>query len=581
MVTRLAVALAALAASLALAPAAEAAPTPFGHACVPQSGVRFCPTVQLGDRVASWDGTPLDVDVTLPPAGDGPFPTLVMEHGFPGTKETYQATSPEGDNAGTYHDNNVFYAQQGYAVVTLSARGFGRSCGVPESRTSGCERGWTHIADHRFEVRDVQYLLGRLVDQGVARPDALGVTGLSGGGGRTVALAFLRDRIRLPGGELVPWRSPAGTPLRIAAAYGRWVWDDLASALAPNGRLRDDRTGRSLSPLGVFKRRWIDLLYIGGAGPGFIAPPGADPQADITNWRDATRADPDGSESRGIARLISRFIGGAAGIEGGTPAPIVLANGFTDELFPADEALRVAARARAAGGTARVMLGDFGHGWAGNVAVTQRTFNDAAAGFLRLHLQPGTGGRDVDAATVYVSSCPKGEAGRLLSAPDGFDELARDRVVLRGRGSERIGSRGGSRTVATALDGASGDWCKGVASRRDRRAATYERRSRGDTMVGSPAITARVRVRGDGGQLAARLWDVDDGRQRLIARGVYRLEDDQRGRIRFQLHPNAYRFARGNRIRLELLGRDEPYAQRSDERFTVTVSRLRLSLPVR
>ena len=43
----------------------------------------------------------------------------------------------------------VFYARQGYAVVTLSARGFGRSCGTPASRSDGCERGWTHIADQQ------------------------------------------------------------------------------------------------------------------------------------------------------------------------------------------------------------------------------------------------------------------------------------------------------------------------------------------------------------------------------------------------------------------------------------------------
>ena len=50
---------------------AQAAPTPFGHACAPQAGVRFCPTSDLAQRVPSWDGTPLDVDVTLPPSPRG------------------------------------------------------------------------------------------------------------------------------------------------------------------------------------------------------------------------------------------------------------------------------------------------------------------------------------------------------------------------------------------------------------------------------------------------------------------------------------------------------------------------------
>jgi hypothetical protein len=58
--------------TLALLPASAAAapPAPFGHACAPKDGVRFCPTTGLADRVASFDGVPLDVDVTLPPSGD-------------------------------------------------------------------------------------------------------------------------------------------------------------------------------------------------------------------------------------------------------------------------------------------------------------------------------------------------------------------------------------------------------------------------------------------------------------------------------------------------------------------------------
>ena len=63
---RLAVPLALAVAGL-LAPAAEAAPpNPFGHACAPQDGVLFCPTATDAERVPSFDGVPLDVDVTLP-----------------------------------------------------------------------------------------------------------------------------------------------------------------------------------------------------------------------------------------------------------------------------------------------------------------------------------------------------------------------------------------------------------------------------------------------------------------------------------------------------------------------------------
>ena len=86
--------------------------------------------------MASFDGVPLDVDVTLPPTGDGPFPTIAMLHGYGGDKTSFEATVPEGNGGTTYRYNNVYYAQQGYAVVTYTARGFGRSCGKPDSRTA-------------------------------------------------------------------------------------------------------------------------------------------------------------------------------------------------------------------------------------------------------------------------------------------------------------------------------------------------------------------------------------------------------------------------------------------------------------
>ena len=49
--------------------AQAAAPEPFGHACTAQDGIRFCPSATLDQRVPSWDGTPIDIDVSLPPTG--------------------------------------------------------------------------------------------------------------------------------------------------------------------------------------------------------------------------------------------------------------------------------------------------------------------------------------------------------------------------------------------------------------------------------------------------------------------------------------------------------------------------------
>jgi hypothetical protein len=83
--------------------------------------------------VKSFDGVPLDVDVTLPPTGDGPSPTIVMLHGYGRSKTDFEQTKADGNgqpsdapsSAHLYHWNNVHFAKRGYAVVNYSARGLG------------------------------------------------------------------------------------------------------------------------------------------------------------------------------------------------------------------------------------------------------------------------------------------------------------------------------------------------------------------------------------------------------------------------------------------------------------------------
>lgn len=105
-------------------------------------------------------------------------------------------------------------------------------------------------------------------------------------------------------------------------------------------------------------------------------------------------------------------------------------------------------------------------------------------------------------------------------------------------------------------------------------------RSRGYTLLGLPTVTATIDTTGDFGQLDSRLWDVSPGgRQRLISRGAYRLRPNQDGRITFQLQGNGYRFPRGHRPKLELLGKDEPFLRPSNFPFSVRVSGVRVVLP--
>ena len=294
--------------------AADAEPAPFGHACVPQAGVRVCRALSDAQRVPSWDGVPLAVDVTLPATGDGPFPTLVV------------LREPASVGAETLR-----YARRGYAVVDYSARGFGRSCGDAESRTPDCARGWTHLADQRYEARDVQHLLGALVDQAIARPDALGVAGEAGGGGVALELAFLRNRVRQPDGSFVPWRSPAGLRLTITAAFAMRPGHDLLAALLPNGRFLDSASAKveSLAPLGVARIGAVDSLL---EPEGFIAPRGQDPGADLRGWKTIVDGgEPYGAAARRMAGELTRYHSAARLT--GTPAPVLVQARWDDDVF--------------------------------------------------------------------------------------------------------------------------------------------------------------------------------------------------------------------------------------------------------
>jgi hypothetical protein len=580
------------------APAASAQPAPFGHACEPRFGVRVCPTAADADRVPSFDGVPLDVDVTLPATGEGPWPTLAMLHGFPGDKTAFEAIDDAGDQEGhapladrwRFHRNDVFYAHRGYAVVTYSARGFGRSCGTSSSRGPGCERGWTHLFDQRYEARDTQHLLGVLVDEGIAQAGGLGVTGSSGGSAQALELAFLRNRIRLPDGRFAVWRSPTGRRLAIGAAFPTWPSYDVVAGLVPNGRFLDFDARRfdSASPLGV-PDQFIEGLFAVAQASGFVAPRGADPTADLSTWKDlADRGEPFGSAVRSVAGQLTRFHG--ASRLGGIPAPLLVQAGWADDVFPATQALAVydAVRARNPAAPIALQVLDTGHQRGGAHLNQERAANDQAAAFFDAVLLHR--GRPPRAGSVlaYTQSCPRLADGGLRIRARTWTAAHPGAVRLAAAGVRQVTSEGGNPDLGTAFAPLTGtdDACRTVPLQPPGAGtAALERtvRGAGFTLLGRPTVEARVVARGPFGQLDSRLWDVDPatGTQLLVTRGAYRLRPNQRGAVVFQLNGNGYRFAPGHRVRLELVGRDAPYLRPSNGSFAVDVSRLRVELPVR
>ncbi len=594
-----------------------APPEPFAgvagtdHTCTPESSVLFCEGETLDDRIPSFDGAPLDVDVTLPAgydAGDGRLPTLVMLHGYGGNKGSFLSDAPGGgdpDSATTFHYNNNFYARRGYAVLNYTARGFGRSCGAAENSfsTPDCApptRAYIHLADQRWEARDTQYLLGLLVDQGIVDPDAIGVTGISYGGGQSIELAYLRDRIRTLDGGFRRWRSPDGRRLVVSAAYPRWPWSDLVSSLTPNGRFLDSRVspkGESRNPIGVPKETYIDGLFALGAETGTYCGeppyvPCIDDTANLPAWYTRIQAgEPPTQDARTIANQIYDFHQGygippaRAGV-----APLLLQSGWTDDLFPPKESIRVYRALRTADPDANValQLGDLGHARGSNKEHVDRKFNDQAAGFFRRELR---GSGDASAAgapapgsvTAFTQTCPQDAPADGPFRARSYGGLADGSVRIAGSGSDTVTSVGGNPETGAALDpiAGGGDACREVDEEDAPGTAIVEgAASRGFTLLGLPTVTARIDTTGPFGQLDSRLWDVaPDGQQTLVSRGVYRLQDGQDGPVRFQLHGNGYCFANGHVPKLELLGNDVPFARPSNGAFAFDVSNVGLRLP--
>ena len=111
------------------------------------------------------------------------------------------------------------------------------------------------------------------------------MTGTSYGGGQSLMLAALRNRTMLPDGRLVPWRSPKGVPMEIAAARPEIGWSDLAYALVPTGRTLDYRGHNPYGgAFGIPKQSYLEGLFLVGEG-GYYAPEGADPEADVRRWK--------------------------------------------------------------------------------------------------------------------------------------------------------------------------------------------------------------------------------------------------------------------------------------------------------
>jgi fermentation-respiration switch protein FrsA (DUF1100 family) len=590
--------------ALVVAPAAQAV-TPekvLGEAAtcetLPLNGnIRYC----KGYVTKNWQAkTKIDVNVFLPPetAGSGPYPTIGEFHGWGGSK---LGLNELGGGFVEAKDPRIQgWAEQGYAVFSMSDRGWGYSCGNldPQKAVEAvCGNGYNHLLDDRYEVRDAQFLLSELADEGFVEPKRIGATGVSYGGGMSMALASLRNRTMLQNGSLVPWESAGGKQMEIAAAVPQWPWTDLAYALAPNGRNLDYVTNSTYGgpegkfPIGVMKYSFDGYLY--KVGEALSIYNRNDPEANIPGWIERLVGGEPYTDSgvKGIIQELTTFHSSFYVDHSIEPAPLLIQSGWNDDLFPVDEALRFYQRTRAQypGDPISLYLADIGHARSQNKAADKAAFNARLEAWFAQYLK-GEGATPSSSVEALTTTCPEAAPSRGPYTAADWAGLQPGEIRLQSSGSQTIGHRSqvAEETELTegnqAFEPVKGPGaCASISSADQPNTANYRLGavpSGGFTLMGSPTIIANVEAPSPNAQIAARLVDVaPEGTESLVARGLYRPSGGSQQMV-FQLHPQGYRFAPGHVAKLELLPSDYPYSHVSNLQTNITVSDLELRLPV-
>src|SRR5512138_133643 len=295
-----------------------------------------------GFLASALDGTLLEVVVRLP-SGSGPFPLVVAMHGWGG-----------GQGSMARYDPLLLGA--GYAVLRYSARGFGASWGQ------------ANLADENVEGADLRSMIAQVVDlyPSQVQGGAVAVFGASYGG----AHAWL--------GALVPaFGTPGNRTVAIRTVVPVATWSDLLNGLAPNGR-----PDAAQDFAGAQKLSFSEGLFVGGIRTRLDRPYPNLP-AYLFAWNVAMTVNelPYAATPTGTAivnglqgyrsvywqqALFARVRQNRA--TGQPQLPIFAVQGFTDDLFPAGEALRMydALRFLDPGYPIALYLGDLGHPRAAN-----------------------------------------------------------------------------------------------------------------------------------------------------------------------------------------------------------------------
>ena len=216
----------------------------------------------------------------------------------------------------------------------------------------------------------------------------------------------------MPDCSLVPWTSPGGKPMQIAAAAPNIPWTDLAYSLAPNGSTLDyvadapTRAGSASQKQSLRQRP----LPAGLARSGLLRRrPGSRPDgrpdrlADPARGRRALRRRRRRRSSTSSPSTTPR----TTSTTRSPPAPMLMSSGFTDDLFPADETIRYYNRTRTQYPDADLALffGDFGHPRAQNKSDVTSALERRRERLVDYYVK-GAGTEPAQGVEAYTETCP-------------------------------------------------------------------------------------------------------------------------------------------------------------------------------
>ena len=599
------------AATLPSIPAHAASTFPSLGTCPTYGDMRIC-----SGEVPSFDGTPLDVDVTQPASDTGErHPLIVMLHGFGNNKHEWESTTNEGDNADKWHWNNHWFAQHGFYVLTYTARGFldqGPTGGYQPNTPPGTSYtgpgtpGTVHLKSRDYEIRDTQWLAALTA---AAYPDLdrneVAVTGGSYGGGETwtqASQAVWNVNSFLP-------VNPGLPILQLQVAVPKYPWTDLGYSLAPNGHkgpfqrsIYTSSTGWPTSdtgegnPIGAIKYSYATGFILEGIADGFFE---TVPE-NIPGWyADAVQVgDPYDAGSPGTDRppYIPELRRGLTELRGSyyqdeywvqqrhnREVAIFSVSGWTDDLFPPVESFRQFKYLKSLDPLWPVELAvaDIGHPRAQNPEWEWHRINSQAWDFLREQIR-GSHRERTDVSSL-PTSCPAAAADAQevrAATPEGLAHGVlridyNQPGALANRKPPPFPAPDPADPDNLQTDPAFGAALLHLPNCRQSAAPTAAPPARYTAY--SPPLEATRTYVGLGyvrlaytlagattATLNARVWDVaPDGRALLVTRGTYRIDWPgynplPNGTIDLPLFGNHWTLPAGHRVRLDLTQVDYP-----------------------